>query len=189
MEENNMTDSEILSEMIKPQAIITITLDNYGSKEAILADTNQSNYSVTIKRIPDDAIIIKSDLFPSPHPIFNDSKCECKRADFVIISETNKVIIYIEITIATKMEHEYVNQLKGAKCFIAYCAEIGRVFWDEPSFLKEYKHRYVFFDHLSISKQPSRAKKDNCVHDSPTNALKISSQQRIEFNHIACLKR
>jgi hypothetical protein len=86
-----MSDLKILKELIRDEALVTIEDGLYGKpKVTLIEPKNQchSEYTVDINNIPKNAIVIKTDTFPAPTPIFNGSKGECKRADFVIIVET-----------------------------------------------------------------------------------------------------
>ncbi len=102
-------------------------------------------YSVVIKGLPEEgsAIVLKIDNFPAPSKIFKGSKGECKRADFVIITNSGnkKIIVFIEMKAKSKSTTEklqhIVEQLKGAQCVIKYIEEIGKLFWDD-NFLEDF---------------------------------------------------
>lgn len=86
-----MSDIAILKEMIKETAIVPLE-GNDNKKKVILREPPPANYSVTIHEMPndDEVIIIKADTFSSPNQVFQGNNGECKRADFVIIANTNK---------------------------------------------------------------------------------------------------
>ena len=96
-----MSDITILKQIIQNTARVPLEEDVYGKRKVILTETNPPNYSVTINGIPDDdqVIVIKSDNFVEPKAVFQGSKGECKRADFVIVANTEKkkVIFCIEL--------------------------------------------------------------------------------------------
>lgn len=183
-----MSDIVILKEMIKNTA--TVPLENYHSKnKVILKEPPPADYSVTIYGLPDDdqTIVIKADAFTAPKGIFADSKCECKRADFVIIADTDeeKVIICIEMKSGKGgLEREIIQQLKGAQCFVAYCREIGHSFWDHQNFLKDYVYRFISIRNISISKRPTRPSGGTITHDRPERMLKVTSPKGLQFNHL-----
>ena len=136
----------------------------------------------------DEVIVIKADSFTSPKAIFADSKCECKRSDFVIIAKTNarKVIIFIEMK-ARKggLEREIIQQLKGSQCFIGYCREIGQTFWKQQNFLEDYTYRFVSIREISVSKRrtrPSNSSPD--MHDCPEKMLKVTCVKGLQFKHL-----
>ncbi len=181
-----MSDIDILKEMIRQSATVPLE-DHYNKKKVTLREPPPGNYSVTIHGMPneDEVIIIKVDTFNSPSGIFQGNQGECKRADFVIIANTNrqKVILCIEMKAGKGGgEGEIIQQLKGAQCFVAYCREIGQLFWNQKNFLKDYEYRFISIKNISISKKPSRIKP--IIHDRPDKMLKISSPQHLEFNHL-----
>ncbi len=131
-----MPDLDILRQMIKDDAKISLS-DNYGKWKVELTEPQHSDSSVCICGLPDDAVVIKADAFKSPDMVFNGSKGECKRADFVIVAAAanKKVILCIEMKATKGSEKEIIQQLKGAQCFVAYCQEVGKVFWNHETFL------------------------------------------------------
>lgn len=183
-----MPDIAILKEMIQETA--TIQLENQSNKKQVtLVEPPPANYSVTIHGMPDSeqVIIIKIDTFSSPNAVFKGNNGECKRADFVIIADTDKkkVILCIEMKGGKGgAETEIIQQLKGAQCFVAYCREIGRSFWKQQDFLKGYEYRFVSIRDISISKRKTRIERSTGTHNCPERMLKISSPNRLEFNHL-----
>jgi len=183
-----MSDITVFKQMIKVTA--TVQLENYqGKKNVILKEPPPADYSVTIHGMPDDdqTIVIKADAFTAPKKIFANIKHECKRADFIIVVDTDrrKVIIYIEMKAGGGgSETEIIQQLKGAQCFVAYCREIGQSFWNHQNFLKDYVHRFVSIRNISIPKRPTRPSSRTDIHDHPDRMLKITSHKGLQFNHL-----
>ena len=180
-----MSDMKILSELILESALVPHE-NEYGKPVIKLQETGVNGSVSFIRNIPSDAIIIKADEFPAPKTFFKGNKGECKRADFIIISEEKKVILYVELKAGAKNAGHIIKQLKGASCVISYCKEIGKQFWSEARFLDDYAHRYIGIVNLSISKRPSRHK-SSPLHDSPEKFLKISSHHNLQFNHLAAV--
>ena len=153
-----MSDIAILKQIIQNTARVPLEEDVYGKRKVILTETNPPNYSVTINGIPDDdqVIVIKSDNFVEPKAVFQGSKEECKRADFVIIANTDKkkVIFCIELKSGNPDNQEIIRQLKCAYCFTVYCQEIGKVFWEKPDFLKDYEYRFISIKKILQNKTP-----------------------------------
>lgn len=152
-----MSDIAILKEMIKESARVSLK-DGKTKKQVILNEPGPPDYSVTIDGMPDDdqVVVIKADAFTSPQAVFIGSKGECKRADFVIIADTGKkkVILCIEMKAGKGgTETEINEQLKGAKCFVAYCQEIGKLFWNKENFLKDYEYRFVSIKNIKLNKK------------------------------------
>lgn len=155
-----MSDIAILKEMIKESARVSLK-DRKAKKQVILNEPPPADYSVTIDGMPDDdqLVVIKADAFTSPQAVFIGSKGECKRADFVIIADTGqkKVILCIEMKAGKgESETDIIGQLKGAKCFVAYCQEIGQLFWNKPNFLKDYEYRFVSIKNIKLNKTSTR---------------------------------
>jgi hypothetical protein len=182
-----MSDIDILQEMIKDTAKVAPVENIYGKRKVALTEPQQSNSSVDISGLPDNAIAIKADAFMSPDTVFSGSKGECKRADFVIIADANgkKIIICIEMKATRKLEWEIIQQLKGAQCFISYCREIGRKFWNKGDFLNGYEYRFVSISHISINKKKTRIDRQRGVHNRPERMLKIHRPRRLQFNQLA----
>lgn len=183
-----MSDIAILKEMIQESAKVPLVEDSYGKKKVTLKEPD-GNYSVTINGMPDDeqVIVIKADAFTSPKAVFTGAKGECKRADFIIVAdtETKKVILCIEMKAKAKTspEWEIIQQLKGAMCFVAYCQKIGKEFWCVQKFLDAYVYRFVTIRNINIHKKPTReAITDD--HDSPERMLKITSPHYLQFNRL-----
>lgn len=186
---SNMSDIAILKEMFRNSVTVPLEPNPYTpAKKQVTLQEPDDDYAITIAGMPveSEVVVIKTDAFTAPKAIFQNSKHECKRADFVIIANTNrhKVIICIELKArsTTSTELEIIQQLKGAKCFVAYCQEIGKMFWDDRSFLENYDYRYVTIRNISISKKTSREKTG--THDRPEKMLKISSPNYLQFNHL-----
>jgi hypothetical protein len=188
-----MSDIAILKAMIKDIATVSLE-DHHSKKQVTLTEPPPANYFVTIHGMPDDdeVIIIKADSFSSPNAIFKGDCGECKRADFVIVAdvEPKKIILCIEMKAGSGgLEKEIIQQLKGAQCFVAYCREIGQLFWNQQDFLKDYVYRFVSIRNISISKQPTRISPKAVTHDRPDRMLKISSPHRLEFNYLVGRKK
>lgn len=181
-----MTDLELLGQMIKNNARVPLTFVDRKAT-VVLYEPQDPGVSVTISGIPDNAVVIKVDAFKSPDTIFSGTKGECKRADFVIIANTvnKKVIVYIEMKKNKSSRTEVTEQLTGALCFIRYCQEIGRCFWKEKEFLKNYKNRFISLGHISIAKRRTRIDRSYGKHDSPEKMMRIDWPRKLQFNHLA----
>ncbi|MCI0653757.1 MAG: hypothetical protein L0Y39_04695 [Methylococcaceae bacterium] len=186
-----MSDIEILKEMFKNTATVSLEEHPLGSGRKLVKLVEHDpfgSYSVTVYGMPDDAdvIVIKADEFTSQKAVFTGSKGECKRADFVIIVNLGKkkIILCIEMKAknTTSSQREIIQQLKGARCFIAYCQEIGKMFWDEKNFLDSYSDRYVSIRNISIPKKQTRMDPEAGIHDRPDRMLKIGSPYHLQLN-------
>jgi hypothetical protein len=181
-----MPDMDILNQMIQDSARVQFSEHN-DRTNVELAEPLHAKSSTIIYGVPKDSIVIKVDTFTSPDAVFWGSHGECKRADYVIISDAGgkKVIIYIEMKATKGSAQEIIRQLKGAHCFITYCREIGRTFWNEQHFLKGCRHRFVSICHTSIPKRKTRITRDSGTHDRADKMLKIDWPHHLQFNQLA----
>lgn len=181
-----MPDITTLHQMIKTTAKLPL-VDNYNRKSVKLTEPQQPSSSVTINGIPENAIVIKADAFQSPDAVFNGSRGECKRADYVIIANagSKKIILCIEMKTTKGSRLKIVQQLMGAKCFVTYCQEIGKTFWNQINFLNDYNYRFISIGHTSIAKRKTRIDRKSGVHDEPEKMLKIDWPHHLEFNRLA----
>jgi len=189
-----MSDIAILREMINETAVISLEDDpqrydkKNPKKQVTLTEPGPPSYSVTICNMPDNAIVIKADAFPALKMVFANSKGKCKRADFVIVADTDekKVIVCIEMKAqaTTSTMKKIIQQLKGAQCFVAYCQAIGKVFWGQKNFLDSYVYRFISFRNISIPKRSTMNRsKTTGTGDSPEDPLKWS-RPRPDFKEL-----
>ena len=181
-----MADMDILSQMIKGTALVQQE-EEYGKPFVKLVESQAPDSSATIRNLPADAMVIKADAFRSPDDIFTGKNGECKRADYVIISAEKKCIIYIEIKRTKDGWNQIVKQLLGSQCFITYCQEIGKGFWNETNFLNGYKNRFISIGHTSIAKKKTRMTRNADRHDTPERAMKVDWPHYLQFNQLAGL--
>lgn len=182
-----MTDIELLDQMVKDEA--KVAYEKNGNIYVKLTEQKCLDSSVTIFGIPEDAIIIKADSFNAPDSIFKGTKGECRRADFIIVAKAGrkKIVVCIEMKRKSGQENEIIQQLKGARCLLSYCQEIGKAFWCKKDFLDGYIYRFVSIKHISMPKQTTRTmktdKQDGKIHDQPERMLKISyPKKELRFN-------
>lgn len=181
-----MSDIDILNQMIQNSAKVVLD-ESYGKKIVKLIEPQTGDCCVSIYNIPNETIVIKVDTFKSPNSIFTSCKGECKRADFILITntESKKVILFIEMKKKKASFDDIKKQLMGAICFFAYCKEIGRRFWSHNSFLEGYKHRFISIGHISIAKRKTRMTREYGLHDKPEKMMKVDWPHHLEFNHLA----
>lgn len=176
-----MSDLDVLQELINERALVPLEETPYGGKKTVdlVERDRQGNilYSIKIKGIPNDTIVVKTDRFTSPETIFACLRGECKRADYVIIanSDTANFIIYVEMKRGRGNMGEIIDQLKGSECFISYCRMIVCKFWQQSRFLDQYENRFVTFRRIGIRKSQTRKRSPSILHDVPDKMLKIST--------------
>lgn len=190
-----MPDFEVLRDLIRDDVLAPIQA-HYRKKTIVLKEPGnqqQSAYSLEIRNVPDNTIAFKADAFPPPDKIFKNSKGECKRADFVVITSNHKAnwIVYIEMKSGKAgSENKIRQQLLGTQCLVAYCRAIGQEFWKKPQFLqqKNYQQRFISIRNIKnrIPKKPTRTRPKSGQHDTPERMLKINAPPRnaLEFRRL-----
>lgn len=187
-------DYQILSELIAKDALVIPTSTNHNSKEAILTeidDDNDVEYSIKIKGLPHEVIIIKADKFPPPTDFFQGSQDECKRADYIILTHVGnqKYAIFLELKLGNPDNQEIIKQIKGAFCLFKYCQTLGQVFWETPLFLEEYKIRFVVIkkipNKIRLKKRTTGLKRDNLIQQIPVNNINVPDMPNycLSFQH------
>ena len=184
-----MDDIQILKEMLTAETQVRLK-QGRGRPSAELTDPN-SGASVEITGLPHNAIVIRAENFEEPLTIFQGSKGERKRADFVIVANAEaekKWIICIETQARdSKQASHVIQQLKGACCFMRYCQYIGQSFWDSEEFLEGYTYRFVSITDINPNKSKRRTQPfqlPDKLHDSPDAFLKISQRSTIHFRKL-----
>ena len=186
-----MNDIEILKEMLVCAAQVPLQRKGHQPPSVELIDT-QANTTVEIRGLPHDSIVIRAEDFEDPLTVFQGSKGERRRADFVIVSNEGqrKWIICIEIQGSNyKRGAEVIEQLKGALCFVNYCKCIGKEFWLEKRFLDDYEYRFVCMANINVKKRRTRSYSPHMqskgkLHDSPNAFLKISERLNLHFSNL-----
>ncbi|MDD2816988.1 MAG: hypothetical protein PHP00_14860 [Thiotrichaceae bacterium] len=148
----SLTDIQILKDMFIDNVVSSDIKETTEGNELELSEPNQPEYKVVIKKVPDQGslIVIKTDKFEAPKSLFRGSRDECKRADFMLIDTEKMYVTFVEMK-SGKNEKEAIAQLRGAQCLFIYCREIGRVFWEQTSFLENYEHRFVIIKEIKTS--------------------------------------
>ena len=184
------SDLKVLQELIKKQAAVYCKNTSYSKRIITLKESSDgSQYSVDIKGVPKDAIAIKADMFPAPDHIFACQRGEFRRADYILItnSDQGSFILYIELKKGRAKSKKIIEQLKGALCFIAYCREVGRIFWRKEDFLgARYQNRFVSIREISLNKRPTMAqpKPPGSLNDTPEKALRIKGYDNLHFKKL-----
>ena len=190
------SDLDVLRELINEDALVKLEKTRYGGNVAELEETgdgtDEDRYSIQIKGIPDDAVIIKTDVFPAPKKIFKCGRGECKRADYAIVasSRSKNYIVYMEMK-KGRGGGDIVKQLKGSECFVSYCRAIADRFWDQPNFLdsNSYKSRFVSIKKIGIRKSRTRPHGSADPHDTPERMLRIdyiNDGDGVHFSRLIC---
>ena len=184
-----MNDIQILQEMLNPDAQVPLQ-SGQGRPSVQLTDLIAGT-TVKIKGVPPNSIVIRAENFENPITIFNGSKGECKRADFVIVStdeRERKWIICIETQKNdSKKAGHVIQQLKGACCFISYCKCIGKSFWELEGFLDGYECRFVSIVDINFNRSRRQTQPfyfTGELHNRPDVFLKISRRPTVHFHKL-----
>jgi len=175
--------------MLNPNA--QVMLQSRQGRPSVQLTDSQSGTTVEIKGLPHNSIVIRAEDFKNPLTIFNGSRGERKRADFVIISNDErgkKWIICIETQeMDSKLASHVIQQLKGAYCFVSYCKCIGKSFWESEEFLEGYEYRFVSIVELNFNRSRRRTHPFHSqgeLHNRPEVYLKISRATTIYFQNL-----
>ena len=181
-----MDDFQILNALFEKNALASVR-----HNLLILEEIEGQRYELKITGAPYDTIAFKGDMFPSlKGVVFRDDKHECRRADYVIIarSDSRRWIIYVEMKSGKGKRSEIQDQLRGAKCLVAYCREVGQQFWNKElgtrRFLECYAERFVSVRGIGLNERPTRSRRGG-VHDDPARTLRLSAPTGLlQFNKL-----
>ena len=184
-----VNDIQILQEMLVDRVQVRVH-QGRGRPSVELTDS-QAGTTVEIKGLPHNSIVIRAEDFENPLAVFNGSKGERKRADFVIVSNDEndrKWIICIETQeMDAKLASHVIQQLKGAYCFVSYCRCIGKSFWELEEFLDGYQYRFISIVDINFNRSRRRSQPFYSVgglHNRPEVFLKISRSPTIYFRRL-----
>ena len=172
------SDLDVLRELINEDALVQFEESAHERRVAVLKEADDPDrYSITIKGVPKDTVVIKTDAFPAPERIFKCERGECKRADYVIVASSGRrsYVVYVEMKQGKGNPRDIVAQLKGSECFVSYCRAIACRFWDQPNFLSSCESRFVSITKIGISKSRTRQPRHAGRHDAPESMLKIDN--------------
>ena len=181
-----MDDFDILNALLRDDALAAEKVLSRSRRAVLLEERDSQYYTLEITGTPYDTVAFKMDKFPPPNRIFKDSKRECKRADYVIISRRDRKgwIVYVEMKTGAGRSFEVERQLRGGKCLLVYCQAIVGEFWGEKRFLQDYAQRFVSVRHVGSNKPPTRDHR-RPVHDRPEKMLKLTAPTgKLQFNRI-----
>ena len=138
-----MSAVNALRKLLVDDVIVPLTKEDYDKWSCVLPE-EQANYSYKIRSVPDDMLAFKSDKFPNTgRAFFSGKNNECMKADYVLVSDSEKIIMIFELmTTKAKTNEEVVAQLKGAKCILDYCASISSAFLNERNIFAGFTYRY-----------------------------------------------
>ena len=81
-----MDDFEVLYDLLRGEALAPVENLRGRPKTITLEESGQQGYVLKLLGTPNDTIAFKADKFPPPECLFQNSRHECKRADYVVIA-------------------------------------------------------------------------------------------------------
>lgn len=191
-------DHKILSELISNNVEIPlISLPNSSNEVTLTENIDNTSYCIKIKGLPKETFILKADEFPALLNFFKGLQGECKRADYIILTniKNKKIVIFLELKSGNPDNKDIITQLKGAFCLYKYLQKIGQVFWGYTNFLIDYEIKFAVIKEIpqkiKLKKQSSKFKRGNLVSqipldnsntpDIPKYFLSLKHQQEIYF--------
>jgi len=149
-----MTDTETINAILHPDVLSCPDEDGNPHHLQIRLLERIAGYSVTIHKVPSDLIAIKSDAFPNREGFLLEGVGLRGRADFILVSEKQKVAVFIEMKGGSK-KGIIKPQLRGAYCVFRHCQDIGRFLKMENSFLEGYENYFISLKKIN-AKRPTR---------------------------------
>ena len=167
-------DHKILSELISNNVEIPlISLPNSSNEVTLTENIDNTSYCIKIKGLPKETFILKADEFPALLNFFKGLQGECKRADYIILTniKNKKIVIFLELKSGNPDNKDIITQLKGAFCLYKYLQKIGQVFWGYTNFLINYEIKFAVIKEIpqkiKLKKQSSKFKRGNLVSQIP----------------------
>ena len=179
-----MPDINVLERLFNNNAKITIE-DHYGKKKVVLKEHQAQDSVVEIQNIPDDAVVIDLDNAFVNSELFAGTCGECKRADYLIISEKKQKVLFIEMKRTGAKLKDIIKQLKGSLCAFEYTQSIAREFFQEREFLNNYEQRFISINHTGMANRKTLIEKVAGKHNKPDAPLKLSWTKTVQYNQIA----
>jgi hypothetical protein len=192
-------DHQILSELIADNVLVPIVSSSSSSHEVTLTEnTDNTSYSIKIKGLPQETLILKADEFPALLNFFKGSKGERKRADYIIltnIKDDKKIAVFLELKSGNPDNKDVIDQLKGAFCLYQYLQKVGQIFWGYRDFLTDYEIKFAVIKEIpqktKLNKGTTKFQKENLARQIPLDYsnipeipkyfLSLKHQQEIYF--------
>lgn len=174
-----------------------------GLKSLLFSEEKKTDSSVTVLGIPDNLIVIKSDRFqpilqqnPSAlaskgmykgYSFFKQDSGAGKRADYILLDEDGKRIVFLELSTGSKSGTKVKFQLVGAHAVLDYIRRVGAHFFglDFEEFIgKDYTYRFVGALKTSYSIRKRNTKFQPQVNGSGINEkdfMRFSGHSKLYF--------
>ena len=182
-----MSHTSVLRRMLNSCSLVQLE-DHYESKKVKLSESKISDSSIEILHVPPNTIVLDLDSAFNIEKLFHGKAGECKRADYILLSESAERVLFIEMKRSNSSATDISLQLRGALCAFEYCQIIAREFFDEHNFLKTYQKRFISIRHTDDYKRKTAIERTaglgqkHCLPDTP---LRISWAKTIQFKQLA----
>lgn len=180
-----MSDTSVLRRMLRPNIIIPLDDHYRNQKKLVLTEPQATDSHVEVYNVPVDSIVIDIDRAFQNQGLFQGSSGECKRADYLLISESEQKVLFIELKQGKAEREGIIQQLRGALCTFEYCQSIAREFFHESDFLMTYEKRFVAIKQTGSRARRSEVTRIESQHNRPDLLMTISGVRSIQFNQIA----
>ena len=182
-----MSITQAIQEMLKPSLFEPKT-KIFNEWTAHLSEPKQLNCKVKITGLTKDCLIIRSDACCPPSHMFQSKKGECRRADFLFISETLKKIVVVEFKCGSDGKKSSVIQhLKGSLCLSHLFGQVSFWFWNEPNFANTFEFQFVWLI-KGVRKRGTnvqrKIRKSLLANNNPNNPLKIYCGKSVTFKEL-----
>lgn len=163
-------DLQLLRQMIVEGAVVEFDSTQSDHKTIKLEERDNCNNlvsNVIISGIPQDSIMIRGDVWPSPDRVFTSEKGARRLADFILVSAQDNTVtaVYIEMKARKELEkNNIIQQLKGVRCLMDYCQSIAKHFFGKEM-LNEAHHRYIVINSTN-EKRTKRTTKTSTKQES-----------------------
>jgi len=126
------------------------------------ADENAKLREVEVRNVPQNSILVKMHAYPPPEKIFQSTRGERKRCDYIILTsyKDDLYFIFIEMKSRELDNKDVIPQLVGGNCFMIYCSNMVAMFHDasiSADLLR--KRNIVFYASLPLNKKATSLEK------------------------------
>lgn len=182
-----MSYSLILKDMLHSCSLVNLE-DHYNGKKVRLVESKATDSFIEIHCVPSDTFVLDLDSALNTEKLFQGKSGECKRADYIVISESAKRILFIEMKRSTSQANDIALQLRGALCAFEYLQIVAREFFQESDFLSQCEKRFIAVLNTHGRKRKtevSHSIKNSSQYSVPDGFLRISGMQVLQFRYLA----
>ena len=186
-----MSNTEILEKMLHSCSLFSLEPYAYESKsnqikyKVYLKEAQTQNSYFEIHNLPADAFVIDLDKSFNNQKLFKGDAGECKRADYIIISESYARVLFIEMKQISDSATDIAHQLRGALCVFEYCQIIAREFFKVKDFM-DFEKRFIALTHTN-AKKTTKVSRDSCskANNHPDNCFRVFGRNSMQFKALA----